>query len=355
MSTQNKNRIRVGVAGLGRSGWNIHVKALSELPDLFEVAAVSDPDAQRRAEAEQAHGCRSYDQSEALFADDALDLVVVATPSQLHAEHSITALKAGRHVVCEKPFALSPQEADKVIAAAEQAGRMIAPFQNRRFEPVFVKLREIIDSGILGRIVQAKITIHKFGRRWDWQTLQRFGGGELNNTGPHFMDQALEIFGEGEPEVFSYLDRALTCGDADDHVKVILHGEGHPLVDVEITSAGVFRQDMWLVMGTRGGLRVSGGRVEWKWVDEDQLPPREVEIQPTADRTYNRETLTWNEASWDPEAEPTEPMNHQFYRNVHARVTRNEPLVVTPQSVRRQIAVLKRCHELCPLSTAVGV
>src|SRR5690606_32126756 len=112
-------------------------------------------------------------------------LVVVALPSFLHMPASVDALGAGKHVVCEKPMATTLEEADRMIAAAHDTGRVLTIFQQRRYNPDFVKLRELIDSGLLGRIVQIRLTESRFSRRWDWQTLQKFGGGTLNNTGPH--------------------------------------------------------------------------------------------------------------------------------------------------------------------------
>ena len=348
MAPQGNTPIRVGIAGLGRSGWNIHAKTIEALPDHFTVAAVSDPDANRRAEAEQRFGCKHYDEFEALIADDDLELIVVASPNRLHAEHTMAALQAGKHVLCEKPFAMSAEEADRVIAVSNETGKLVAPFQNRRFEPPFQKVKQVIDSGLLGRIVMIRMTAHGFKRRWDWQTLKKFGGGTLNNTGPHFLDQALELFGDGEPNVFCQMDCALTLGDAEDHVKVVLHGEGHPTVEVEMSDACPFGQDRFLVMGTRGGLRGTG-ELEWKWIDPSELPEREVDTDPTPDRSYNKEELTWHSDSWQPDNANATPMAQQLYGNVFDAVRKGEPLIVTPEQVRRQIAVIEQCHETAPV------
>ena len=89
-------------------------------------------------------------------------------------------------------------------------------------------MQKVIRSGVLGRIVQISISFSGFARRWDWQTLQDCNGGNLLNTGPHPLDQALALFGEGMPKVACYMDRANTWGDAEDYVKLILSGEGHP-------------------------------------------------------------------------------------------------------------------------------
>lgn len=339
--------IRVGLIGLGRSGWDIHAATIERMPERFKLAAVTDPSAERCAEAERRTGCRTVASVEALVNDAEVELVAVTSPNRLHAEHAIAALRAGRDVVCEKPFAADTAEADRVIAAAKEAGRCVAPFQNRRYEPLFGKVREVIASGVLGRIVQIRCTFHGFSRRWDWQTLKRLGGGTLNNAGAHFMDQALQLFGEDEPEeVFAHLDNALSFGDADDHVSVMLRSPGAPLVQVELSSACAFPQQRWLVMGTRGGLTADGDRAEWKWFDPEALPHREVLTEPTPDRSYNREEIPWQRDAWEAGAEAgsMDRINEAFYADLYAALREGAPLVVTPESVRRQIAVLERCH-----------
>lgn len=343
--SKNATKLQVGIAGLGKSGWDIHADAFGRLSSLYTVSAVSDPRAERLAEAAERFGCRTYESVDALFADADLDLVVVATPSHMHVQHAIAALKAGHHVLIEKPIAADVDEVDAIARQAASADRIAAPFQNRRYDPIYLKVKEVIDSGVLGRIVQVRMGIHGFSRRWDWQTLKKFNGGSLNNTGPHLLDQALEIFGPDKPEVFCKLDRALTSGDAEDHAKVVLHGPNNPLVEVEITSCCAYPQDNWLVMGTRGGLRGTFKSIEWKWVDFDKLEPRPVETEPS-DRKYNREQLTWQEESWEvPEDQAQTPMAVPFYAGLHDAILGNAPLVVTLNSVRRQIEVLSTCHK----------
>ncbi len=130
METQLKP-IRVGIAGLGRSGWDIHARTIREMPEQFQIVAVADDLAHRCAEAIAATGCRACSSLEKLFSDDEAEVIVVATPSFLHSEHAIAAMRAGKHVVCEKPMALTTADADRMIAVANETGRMLIPFHNR--------------------------------------------------------------------------------------------------------------------------------------------------------------------------------------------------------------------------------
>lgn len=348
MTSGNGAPVRVGIAGLGRSGWNIHAKTFQVLSDLYQVVAVADADAARRAEAEKTLGCRAYAEFGELIADDTPDLLVVASPNLYHVEHAIAAMRSGKHVVCEKPLALSAAEADSAIEIANETGKVLAPFQNRRYEPHFLKVREILESGVLGRIIQIRMSWHGFSRRWDWQTLQEFGGGLLNNNGAHLLDQAIVLFGEKDPELFVDLKQALTSGDTEDHVKVILSGEDLPTIDVELTSASAYPADRWHIIATAGGLQGTMDELEWKWVDWSAMPDRPVERSPTPDRGYNREELVWKTGSWTKPADyPGEYV--MFYRDLYQTLRHGVDLSITPTSVRRQIALLEKCRRACPV------
>ncbi len=339
--------INVGIVGLGRSGWNIHANTLEKLGSLYRVAGVVDSRPERRDEAVQRFGCHAHAELPELLNDSSVELVIIATPSYLHADHAIQALGHGKHVICEKPMALSVADADRMIEAAEQAERVLTVFNNMRYWRDFQKIREVIASGKLGRIVQIRITLHKFTRRWDWQTLREFGGGALFNAGPHLVDLAMQFLGEVEPTVTADLQRTLTSGDAEDHATIFLRAPGVPSIVVEITSAAAYPQEMWHVMATAGGLHGSSDELHWKWLDPSALPDRPVDAsQAAADRRYNREDLPWQEQSWTKGPEQN-PDYLDFYRDLHGPLReQGKGLVITPQSVRRTLRVLETCRKV---------
>ncbi|MGQ9690723.1 MAG: Gfo/Idh/MocA family protein [Thermoproteota archaeon] len=340
------SEIKVGISGLGRSGWSIHANTLEKLSGMYRVVAVFDPVEERRKEAEQRFNCKAHSDFSSLIRDEEVELVVVATPSHLHAPQAIEALKADRNVVCEKPMATSLSEADDMIKTARDTGKLLTVFQNKRFSPDFVRVREVVQSGKLGRIILVKIFLHSFSRRWDWQTLGRFGGGELNNNAPHPIDQAIQLLGGEEPEVlFCDLRRILTLGDAEDHVKIILGFKGST-ADIEVTRACAYPQNEWLVMGTRGGLTGSSSTLKWKYFDPEELPPRQVETSPTPDRSYNWEEVPWREEAWDLSAE-CKSGEALFYENLYRALREGAPLPVSPESVRKVIHVIAKCREYC--------
>ncbi|MFH0964427.1 MAG: Gfo/Idh/MocA family oxidoreductase [Planctomycetota bacterium] len=340
--------VKVGIAGLGRSGWHIHAETLAGMKNRYKVAAVFDKDAGRCAEAREKFSCEVCSSYGELVGKRGVDVVVVAMPNRMHADCSIEALRAGKHVVCEKPMATSLADADRMIRAGKRSKGKLTIFQNRRFAADFMKVREIIDSGRLGKVTLIRMCAHSFGRRWDWQTLRKSGGGALNNTGPHYVDQALQLIGDRYPsEFFVQMERTLALGDAEDHVKLVMRAKGSPVVDVEIMSDAAYRGPAWLVTGTRGGLTGSGSELRWKWVIASRWRKRKVDEGPTPDRSYNSEEVPWSkEQVWHGGDRFPSSMERYYLLLYKSLVTGTEP-PVTPESVRRQMKLLEECHRRC--------
>jgi predicted dehydrogenase len=240
--------------------------------------------------------------------------------------------------------------ADAMIAAAQKTGRMLAIFQNLRYDPVFMKVREIVESGVLGRVNMIRRCMHMFRRRWDWQTVRRFGGGSIRNNGAHTLDQLMHFTDPLEPGVFCRTDRVLTCGDAEDFAKVILTAPGKPLIDLEVSSNCATPQSGWLVTGERGSLEVphSNGqprRVIWKLaVGLEESASRRAPDQPVAEGEYMQDNPEFEEHSW----EDTENLGARgyhlgYYRDLAATLRKGAPLAVTTESVRRRMVIIEEC------------
>lgn len=356
--------IRVGIIGQGRSGRDIHGAHLAADP-RFRIVAVADLIAARRQRAVAEYGCEAHADWRELLARKDLDLVVNASFSHLHVPLTREALLAGHNVLCEKPLARSVADVDDLIATAARAGRLLAVFQQSRYAPYFKLVRQVIASGVLGRIVQISIAFNGHSRRWDWQTLQEFHGGNLMNTGPHPLDQALVLFGEGDPEVWCRMDRTEgTAGDAENHVKLLLSGPGRPLIDLEISSCCAYPSFTYHVYGACGGLRSTTGEAAWRYYDPAEVPRPELRREPLAkpDGTpaYPVETLPWRSGAWPAgarketaagdyvPASPGASMTAEYYDMLHRALTAGAPLEITPQQVRRQIAVMEICRRQNP-------
>ncbi len=180
-------------------------------------------------------------------------------------------------------------------------------------------------------------------------------GGNLLNTGPHPLDQALQLFGsEGMPEVTCFMRRAVTCGDAEDHVLLILSGEGRPLLQVEISSCCKYPGATYTVYGTRGGLTGDTGRLEWQYFDPAAAPALQLTTapiqKPDGTPAYCSDSLAWRREEWlAPEGQGLfETMAAAFYSMLYRTLTEGAPLEITPQQVRQQIAVIEAAQRQNP-------
>lgn len=336
------NPVKVGIAGLGRSGWSRHALTLEHLGEHYRVSAVMDPDPARRGEAAERFGCATFD-TFAELANTEVDLIVVATPSQFHLEQTLTGLRAGKHVIVEKPLASSVAEVDAMIAAAKAANRILTVTQNYRYHAYVQTLSEVMASGKLGEIVQIRVAFHQFSRRWDWQTLRENNGGILTNHGAHILDWLLLHFEDDDPEVFCHLvNTPLYVGDADSHAKVIIRPKDGPLIDLELTHTNAYPQDDFLVMGTQGSLSGDKKRLRWTYFVPENEAPLALDPSP-ADRSYNRETLTLIEESVQLGDSFRDDMQ-RLYRDLYATLREGQPLQITPESVRRQIKIFNQCQ-----------
>ncbi len=354
-------QVRVAILGQGRSGRDIHAKHLITDSERFRIVAVVDPLPDRRQKAADAYDCDVYEHHRSLFERRDIDLVVNATPSHLHVPITLDFLNKGFHVLCEKPMARTVADVDKLINASKSSGKILAIFQQSRFSPYFLKVQDIIKSGVLGRIVQVSIAFNGFSRRWDWQTLQAMGAGNLLNTGPHPMDQALQLLGtEMMPTVFCKMDRVNTFGDAEDYVKIILTAEGRPLIDVEISSCCAYPCFTYNIQGSKGGLKGDMTHIDWKYYRPEEAPPQKLIktplMKPNGDPAYPVEQLKWYEEKWDVPEEQKDlfaTISRSFYGMLHRALVDGVPLEVTPQQVRQQIAVIEECHRQNPLSQEI--
>lgn len=338
------DKIRIGILGLGRSGWGIHAAGVGDLGDKFEVAAVADPMPDRQAEAREKFGCQTYDTPEQLIAESDVELVTVATPSHTHAPLALQALAAGKHVVVEKPMGASVAEIDELIAASEKSGKIVTAFQNQRLDPSFLAVKDIFDSGRIGEPVLIRRTVHRFQRRSDWQTLRGHGGGELPNTALHFLDQLLTLVPvEMAVELLADLRHLNSAGDAEDHVKLTMRPESGPVLDLESSMLVAAPQDTWFVVGSQGTITGTAQELTVTWTDLSSLPPLEANPNTPEGRAYgNGETY-----EFQTETVPVGPPNtrtQQYYSKLHDTIRNGAELFVSPASVRRVCEVVDRAR-----------
>ena len=350
--------LRVAIIGQGRSGRGIHAKHIVTQPRKYRIVVAVDPIKERREWAAANLGCDVHATHKPVLKRNDIDLVVNATPSPLHGSVSCEFLKAGFNVLCEKPLARTVREADRVIAAAKKSGKVFAIYQQSRFAAYYRQVAKVVQSGVLGRVVQISIAFNGFARRWDWQTLTERYGGNLLNTGPHPLDQALRFLDipvSETPEVFCHMDRAHFCGNAEGHVNLILRAPGRPLINLEISSCCTFPCYTYNLYGTQGGLKGGMSEMAWRYFKPSEAPKRRALTTPLRDKDgvpiYCGESLKWYEKKWTVPPSKRDlfaATGAAFYNNLYNHMTKGEPLEVTPDQVRQQIAVIEECHRQNP-------
>lgn len=352
-------KLRVAIIGQGRSGRDIHGSYfLSEANTQYEVVAVVDALEDRRERAAMEFGCPVFASYTELFPlRDSIDLVVNSTFSYLHAPITLELVNHGFNVVCEKPFAQHAYDVDQIMAAAERSGVMVTAFQQSRYAPYFLKIKEILASGVLGELTQISIRFNGFSRRWDWQTSLRMGGGEVMNTGPHPMDQALDLLGYDVemPQVFSKLGSINVAGDAEDYAKIILTAPGKPLIDVELSKQDAYANWLYTIYAKNGSLRANHKVVEWQWFDPAEVPMPSLQLTPlrhpdTGYPMYCGETLPWHKESADLTGDAFTSAVHMYYTMIYDHLVDDQPLTITLEQVRRQIRVDELIHAQNPLT-----
>ena len=185
---------RVALIGYGFVGQTFHGPLLGSIPGLsLELVASRDA---ARVQADLP-GVRVTADYLAAVRDPAIDLVVIASPNQTHAPLASAALAAGKHVVVDKPFTVTLAEARQLAAEAEQAGRLLSVFQNRRWDSDFLGLQAVLASGALGELTSLESRIERFRPevRTRWREAALPGSGLWFDLGPHLLDQALCLFG----------------------------------------------------------------------------------------------------------------------------------------------------------------
>lgn len=349
-------KLRVAIIGQGRSGRDIHGAFFrSEENDKYEVVAVVDALADRRERAKAEYGCDVYDDYRKLYDRNDIDLVINSTFSHMHYHVSMDMLTHGFNVVVEKPFSAHKEECAAMIRAAKEHNVMLCVFQQSHFAPYYRRIREILDSGVLGRPVQISISFNGFARRWDWQCSQRFYGGSLRNTGPHPMEQALDLLDMDElPQVISRLDSVNSFGDAEDYVKILLLAPNKPVIDVEISSCDAYNEGyLYKIQCSRGTLRAKMNQITYQYFVPEEAPEQHLILEPLCkpDGTpaYCGEKLEWHKAEEEVVGTSFNAAVKAYYDNIYEHLTEGKELIIKPEKIMQQIELMEEVHRQNPM------
>ena len=211
-----KNLAIVGYGGQGAWHANWALKS-----DVVALAGIYDI-AEKRVTAAIDNGIHVYGSLEELVSDPQVDIVLCATPNDVHKDIVITALNAKKHVICEKPVALSVGDFDDMVAAAKANGVCFTVHQNRRWDVDYLAMKGLIASGEIGDTINIESRIHgSRGIPSDWRGEKAHGGGMLYDWGVHLIDQVLQLLPERLTDVYCTFDH-ITNSEVDDGFKLEL-------------------------------------------------------------------------------------------------------------------------------------
>jgi predicted dehydrogenase/type 1 glutamine amidotransferase len=334
------------VFGMGLAGYGAiardHGRQLREVAGL-ELRGVSDLAPGRRAQAEGDFGVPVHDTVEGMLADPAVEVVVVGTPPNTHAEIVLSALSAGKHVVCEKPFAIRLADVDRMLQAAQEVDRALTVYQSRRWDPDFVALRQTVESGSIGEPFHLESFIGGYGHPCNyWHTHEPISGGTIFDWGSHYIDWTLLLFKARVATVSAVAqDRVWQDVTNSDHVNVDLRFADGTQASFLHSDVATAMKPKWYLLATSGGV-VGDWRRETVMTRgsmdelvEDALAPadspaRLTVFRPNGEGGVNQELL----------ALPRRVRNG-FYRNLADHLLLGEPLAVPAGEARRNIAVME--------------
>ncbi|HMA23069.1 MAG TPA: Gfo/Idh/MocA family oxidoreductase, partial [Gemmatimonadaceae bacterium] len=272
---------RIGLVGCGRISKN-HFDAIRKV-DGLSLAAVCDTDAERARRAGEEQGVPAYrtldDMLRASDDEAPFDVVVVCTPSGLHSAHGSAAARAGKHVVPEKPMAISLTQADELVHACDEAGVQLFVVKQNRLNPPVQLLKRAVDKGRFGRIYMANVTV-----RWQrpqeyydaepWRGTWEFDGGAIMNQASHYVDLMQWLVGPVESVLAKTATQARRIEAEDSGVGLVKFRSGAlGVIEVNVLTYPRNLEGSITVLGEKGSVKIGGtavNRVEtWLFADYD--------------------------------------------------------------------------------------
>ncbi|KAK6197211.1 hypothetical protein LQW54_010827 [Pestalotiopsis sp. IQ-011] len=255
----------VGVVGYGLSAKVFHIPFIKVTPSLKLHSILQRSPKPDDSAPSDYPDLKHYTTYDSFIADSDLDLVVLTTTPPTHFDLASQALKAGKHVLCEKPFVPTSAEADKLVALAREQKRVLCVYQNRRWDADYATATKLVKEGTLGRVVEFETHFDRYKAdrptNWKGTTKVSEGGGAVYDLGTHLIDQVYALFGK-PASVFGKLvnarDGAIRAEAEDDSDSVtaqLFYSDGmvaHVRIGVMSVEA---QQPRFWIRGTKGSFR----------------------------------------------------------------------------------------------------
>ncbi len=251
--------IQTAIFGCGKTS-ALHMPTLSSHP-AYEITGVYDvaPEAARKVAAQ--YGCRSFDTYEEALSSTAYELAVVLTPSFTHGQVTCDLLENNKKVVVTKPWVLNCREADTVLETMARTGGVVIPWLPRHWSKQTGSLKSLIASGRIGKVFHIRHSECTFGKRGDWQVWKQYGGGYLNNWGPHIIGAALDVAGGRVKRVCADMQQIINSGDTEDMFHAMMKTQSGILINAEYTVSTDYLPN-WVIRGDKGTVYAAGNEIE---------------------------------------------------------------------------------------------
>lgn len=321
--------LRFAIIGLGGWAWR-HVSLIRGTPG-FELCAVCSrsDEAAARAAAELPEAV-FYRESTRLLAEARPDVVVITTPHHTHAAFAIEALRAGAHVVVEKPMAATLPECRAMLAAARAAGRTLAVYHNRHWDPWLLAALAAVRGGRLGRLLSAETTWPYHFPPTVWRGLKHESGGQIFDVGAHMAEWLVQFAGEMPVAVAGHLVEAEDPAHNERVATAFLRFSSGATAMLRATAADLAPTQRFRLVGTEGTLvddwNWNGGAARlWTGAVGTRTPAQHVELP------YGPEDETGG--------------GRPLYANLAEHFLRGAPLAVPPEQALRIVAILVAAQE----------
>lgn len=241
---------KMGVIGWGGMG-HFHAKLVEEKLTRMTVKGAYDINPDKK-ESMKRHGLVPYETADALLSDPEIDLVLISTPNNFHKEYALRALKAGKHVLCEKPVMMNSAELEEVLAAAKEAGKIFTVHQNRRWDRDYLIVKDVVNKGTIGKPFYIENRVNGArGIPGDWRCTKVAGGGMMLDWGVHLIDQMLMLIDSPVVELYAQVLN-LKYEEVDDNFKLMMKFENGVCGLVEVGTFHFIAQPRWYINGDAG-------------------------------------------------------------------------------------------------------
>ena len=330
---------RLAIVGFGgMAGW--HYDLIEGIEDLT-VAGIWDIKEERREYA-ASRGIPVYGSLEELLADETVDLVLIATPNDVHKSIAVKALEAGKNVVSEKPVTLSSGDLEEMIKAAKRTGGFLTVHQNRRWDEDFLTVKKVMEEGKLGEIFRLESRVHgSRGIPGDWRQEKEHGGGMVLDWGVHLLDQALLLFPGVKLETVYATLTNVTNQLVDDGFTADLGFANGVHMLVEVGTSNFLSLPRWYVLGSDGTAMIRD------WGQDIQivraLGTDEKDVTPVRTAAGLTKTMApRRDDSIHTETEPEVKSDiREFYQNVMAVLEGREESRIKLEEVMRVMRLME--------------